>query len=81
MNNITEQEKEIVNKLNLVKEEFIKNKQELKLSVRKDVIITELKDLLVNNSDFYSLKNGIEELISQLEIWNKEDADERKSSV
>lgn len=70
MDNMSEQAKEIVNRLSLVKEEFIRDKEELKLSIRRDVIITQLKDILVNNVDIHSLRNAIEELIQELQIWN-----------
>lgn len=60
-------EEELVGNLILVKEEYIKMKEQLTLSLRKDVLLVELKDMLNNNTDFFSLKNAIEEYITRLE--------------
>ena len=61
------QEKELVDNLILVKEEYIKMKEQLAISLRKDVLLIELKDMLNTNTDFFSLKNAIEEYIIKLE--------------
>lgn len=73
--NISQQTDEIVKKLSLVKDEFIRSKNELKVSIRRDIIITQLKDILVNNPDFPSLKNALEELIGELQMWNYKEED------
>lgn len=66
MNNIKEQEQKLIEQLGLVKEQFIKNQTELNLSIRKDIVAAELKDILTNNPDFYSLKGALESYISNL---------------
>ena len=65
-NNIDIQAQELINKLSIVKEEFIRTQNELKFSIRKDVVASELKDLLSNNTDFYSLKQSLEDFIEKL---------------
>ena len=64
---LKKQEKELVDNLILVKEEYIKMKEQLAISLRKDVLLIELKDMLNTNTDFFSLKNAIEEYIIKLE--------------
>ena len=77
MDNINKEAQEIVNKLTLVRDEFIKNKEELSVSIRKDIVCANLKDLLKNNTDYNSLKNGIEKYIQQLlDIKRVENKDE-----
>lgn len=77
MDNINKEAQEIVNKLTLVRDEFIKNKEELSVSIRKDIVCANLKDLLKNNTDYNSLKNGIEKYIQQLlDIKGVENKDE-----
>lgn len=77
MDNINKEAQEIVNKLTLVRDEFIKNKEELSVSIRKDIVCANLKDLLKNNTDYNSLKNDIEKYIQQLlDIKRVENKDE-----
>lgn len=64
---LKKQEEDLVNNLILVKNEYIKMKEQLAISLRKDILLVELKDMLNNNTDFFSLKNAIEEYISKLE--------------
>lgn len=64
---LKKKEEELVNNLILVKEDYIKMKEQLGVSLRKDILLIELKDMLVNNTDFFSLKNAIEEYINKLE--------------
>ena len=52
MDDINKEAQEMVNKLTVVRDEFIKNKQELAVSVRKDVVCANLKDCL-NNCNTY----------------------------
>lgn len=56
----------LVQGLTIIKDEFIRNKEELKVSKRKDVVAVELKSILDNNSDFNSLKTAIQEYIDDL---------------
>ncbi len=56
----------LVKGLTIVKDEFFRNKEELKMSKRKDVIAVELKTILDNNSDYYSLKTALTTYIDNL---------------
>lgn len=56
----------MVDKLNLVKTEFIKDKELLKVSIRKDVVAVELKSILDTNTDYSSLKVAINQYIDTL---------------
>lgn len=77
MDNINQEAQEMVNKLTIIRDEFIKNKEELSVSVRKDIICANLKDLLKNNRDYDSLKLGLENFIAELLNFKKEkDKDE-----
>ena len=57
---------ELVNQLEIVKTEFIKDKELLKISRRNDVIAVELKTILANNTTYETLKDGIESYINKL---------------
>ena len=56
----------MVDGLTVVKEEFFRMKDELKVSVRKDVVATELKSILQDSSDYYILKDKITDYITKL---------------
>lgn len=56
----------IIEKLLLVKDEYIKTKDELALSIRKDVVKVELKDILISNATYPELKSAIENYIEKL---------------
>lgn len=56
----------MVDGLTAVKEEFFRMKDELKVSVRKDVVATELKSILQDSSDYYILKDKITDYITKL---------------
>lgn len=60
------QAEKVINQLMEVKEEFVKNKEELAISIRRDVVKVELRAILEENSDFYSLKNALETYINNL---------------
>ena len=64
--NMNEQETKLIEQLNLVKEKFIKNIEELEVSIRKDVVAIQLKDILKNNNNFENLKIAIENYINTL---------------
>lgn len=78
LNNFDELTNKFVNDLTLVKEEFIKDKQELAVSIRKDVIAVQLKELLNSNTDYYNLKSALEMYIQNLYKLNKEESNEDK---
>lgn len=63
---ITDQENKLVEQLNLVKEKFLKNMEELEVSIRKDVVAVQLKDILKNNNNYEDLKLNIEKYIDTL---------------
>ena len=66
-NEIQKQEQKLIENLLLVKEDYIKCKDLLAVSIRKDLLLIELKDMLINNVDFFSLKAALEEYIEKIE--------------
>ena len=55
----------LVEKLNLVKTDYVKTKQELAVSIRRDVVALELKNILNSRTDLElreALNNYIENL-------------------
>ena len=56
------QVEQILERLNLVKEEFIKDKNLLNISIRKDLVAIQLKDIIKNT-------NTREELVNQLNAY------------
>lgn len=56
----------MVDGLTVVKEEFFRMKEELKVSIRKDVVATELKSILQDSSDYGILKDKITDYITKL---------------
>lgn len=64
--NIDELSNELVQSLQLVKDDYTKCKKELNYSIRKDIIITSLRDVIYNNKDYNSLKDGIINIINAL---------------
>ena len=60
-------EEEVLNRALQIKDEYIKMKDTLAVSMRKDVIIAELKDILSEHTNFYGLKNALEEYIHRIE--------------
>lgn len=57
---------ELVKQLEIVKTEFIKDKELLKVSRRNDVIAVELKTILANNTTYDTLSSAIESYIDKL---------------
>lgn len=49
-----------------VRDEFFKNKNELKVSIRKDVVAVELKSILDKTDNYNDLKIAIQEYIENL---------------
>ena len=68
MDKMTAQEKDIIDKLTLIRDDYIKTKELNNISIRKDVLLVELKDILDNQSTYYGLKNAIEDYINKLEV-------------
>ena len=64
--NIEEQAQKLIERLTVVKDEFIRNKDELLVSVRKDVVASELKDIISKNTDYQSLTQALEVYISNM---------------
>lgn len=56
----------MVEGLTAVKEEFFRLKDEEKVSVRKDVVATELKQILNDSSDYETIKSKIADYIAKL---------------
>lgn len=63
---IIEEGNKLVHQLTMVRDQFVKNEELLRFSIRKDVIVAQLKDILKNHKNYDSLKNSIESLISEL---------------
>lgn len=65
-NNMIEQANKIVEQLKTVREDYVDCKKELSVSIRRDVVAAELKDILLENVDYYGLKEAIDEYIKKL---------------
>lgn len=63
----------LLNQLNLVKDKFIKQAQELEISTRNDVVSVTLKDLIKNSKDYDDLKDKLNKYIDILMQNKKED--------
>ena len=63
----------LLNQLNLVKDKFIKQAQELEISTRNDVVAVTLKDLIKNSKDYDDLKDKLNNYIDILMQNKKED--------
>lgn len=63
---IIEEGNKLVHQLTVVRDEFVKNQELLRFSIRKDVVAAQLKDIIKNNKDYESLKQSIESLITDL---------------
>ena len=72
--NPEELENQLVNSLKNFRQAYINMSNELKVSIRRDVVAVELKDILTNNSDNYSLRASLESYIQNLyKLSDKED--------
>lgn len=58
--------KNIVDKLSIVREDYVNSKKELAQSIRKDVIKTTLKDIINNTDNYIALKVELQKLIDTL---------------
>ena len=63
---IIEEGNKLVHQLTVVRDQFVKNEELLRFSIRKDAVAAELKDILKNHKDYDSIKDAIESLISDL---------------
>lgn len=72
--NPEELENQLVNSLKNFRQAYINMSNELKVSIRRDVVAVELKDILTNNPDNYSLRASLESYIQNLyKLNDKED--------
>lgn len=76
-------EKNLIERLNEVKDIMDGQRDELSVSIRKDVVAVQLKDILDNNVDIYSLRNALEEYIkdlySNVEVIEESEVDENNN--
>lgn len=56
----------MVEGLTAVRDEFFKNKEELKYSVRKDVVAVQLRSILDESKNYDEIKNKLEIYITEL---------------
>lgn len=63
-----------VRQLSMLRERYLQLIEEFKVSIRKDIVASELKDILVSNSDGFQLRAALEEYIESLYKVNKEDS-------
>lgn len=75
MENFDEQAKKLVDGLLIVKEELIRAKDTLAVSIRKDVVAVELKDMLDSCETLEQLKTKLQAYINQLYTINNPDED------
>lgn len=59
-------EEMLVSKLNEVKDIMDSQRDTLAVSIRRDVVAVQLKDMLEENTSFYSLKSALEDYIKDL---------------
>ena len=63
---LKKQAEKVLEQLIAVKEEFLKNKDELEVSIRKDIVKAEIKAILSEATDYESLRDMIEAYINSL---------------
>lgn len=66
-NELHDLEAKLIDRAMEVREEFIRLKDLEKISIRKDLLLVELKDIIQENTSFYSLKNALENYIQKIE--------------
>lgn len=64
--NIIEQGERLIEQLSLIKDEYIKTKNALSVSIRKDLVAVELKDILLKNKDYTTLSEALTSYINKL---------------
>lgn len=62
----------LIEQLNMVRQAFIKQKDTLAVSIRKDLVKADLKDILYNSNSYEELRNKLNEYIDNL-IPSKEE--------
>ena len=62
-----------IKKLTMVKEDFINMKKELAVSIRKDYVKIELKDIINKSSNYEELKNNLNNYINEILEKGNED--------
>lgn len=65
-NNLDETSQKLIEQLSEVRDEFIKNKKDLAVSIRKDLVAVELRELLSSNLTYDELKIALETYIAGL---------------
>lgn len=71
---LEDQSRRLVDGLMLIKDEYIKTKDQLLVSIRKDVVAAELKDIISSTDNYNSLKTKIEDYAKSLyDIKGEED--------
>lgn len=56
----------LIEQLNMVREAFIKQKDTLAVSIRKDLVKADLKDILYNSNNYEELKTKLNKYIDNL---------------
>lgn len=56
----------LIEQLNIVREAFIKQKDTLAVSIRKDLVKADLKDILYNSNNYEELKTKLNKYIDNL---------------
>lgn len=56
----------LIEQLNMVRQAFIKQKDTLAVSIRKDLVKADLKDILYNSNSYEELRNKLNEYIDNL---------------
>ncbi len=76
-------EKNLVERLNEVKDIMDAQRDELAVSIRKDVVAVQLRDIMESNTTIYSLRNALEDYIrdlySNIEINKESESDENNN--
>lgn len=76
-------EKNLVERLNEVKDIMNAQRDELAVSIRKDVVAVQLRDIMESNTTIYSLRNALEDYIrdlySNIEINKESESDENNN--
>lgn len=66
MSNLQEDGEKLIKGLSYVRDEFLRTRELLSISIRKDIVAVELKDIIANNKTYDSLKVKLEEYIESL---------------
>ena len=59
MEDLKKLERELLDNMLLIKEDYIRTKDEIMVSIRRDVVNAELKDILHNSKDYEELYKNI----------------------